>query len=268
MVFKTAEWSEPVQITQGIDVFSVQFISDEKLLFTGNESVFIANADGSDQRIVLTDSRVKRATLSPDGKTIIFDNDFDIYMADVDGTYLEAIANDSALFEFGASFSSNGEEITYITIDDKNKDYGIWVMNVADRTKQNILASNTTPLRHARWNPDRTELSYFWIGKDGTSIISVLTGSEKEDLTASDVYSRQASWSPDGEKIVYSAMKEEGDFDLWIMDADGSNKQRITSLVGDETKAVWSPDGQKITFVCSACRNSKESDIYLLYKLR
>ncbi|MCH7535906.1 MAG: PD40 domain-containing protein [Bacteroidetes bacterium] len=261
-IVRPAEWSEPVQITQGIDVFSVQFTSDGTLLFTANNSVFLADADGSNQRVIFTGSDLKRATMSPDGKRLVFDNDFDIFMVNADGT--EPIANDPEVFEFGSSFSSDGKELTFVTIDDVNQEYGIWVMDLGDGSKKNVLASDNIILRHARWSPDRTKLSYFWIAKNGTSIISVLEGGDRQDLTSPDVYSRQASWRPDGKQLAYSAMREGEDFDLWIMEADGSNKRQITSLVGDETKASWSPDGRKIAFVCSDCQNSEGSDIYMV----
>jgi serine/threonine protein kinase len=53
-------------------------------------------------------------------------------------------------------------------------------------------------------------------------------------------------WSPDGSKIVYSGAGH--DFDLYVMNADGSDLQRITQEPGDEYSPAWSPDGGRIVF--------------------
>jgi TolB protein len=34
-------------------------------------------------------------------------------------------------------------------------------------------------------------------------------------------------WSPDGTRIAFSS-DQEGDFDIWVMNADGSNKINLT----------------------------------------
>jgi TolB protein len=73
------------------------------------------------------------------------------------------------------------------------------------------------------------------------------------------MWHQEPSWSPDGEKIVFSARvlefsEEEGrelfgDSDIWIMDFDGSNKKRLTDDPDDEFSPSFSPDGKKITYL-------------------
>ena len=90
-------------------------------------------------------------------------------------------------------------------------------------------------------------------------------GSDSIALTDPDEdgISRQASWSFDGRKFVYSSRKL-GDFDIWTMNADGGEKRRITGLQGDEAKPVWGPDGTSIAFICADCRGTVGSDLYIV----
>lgn len=60
------------------------------------------------------------------------------------------------------------------------------------------------------------------------------------------------SWSPDGKQIVFVASakpkQEKDDFDLYVINADGSNLRQITSGDGIDILPAWSPNGKWIAF--------------------
>jgi len=66
-----------------------------------------------------------------------------------------------------------------------------------------------------------------------------------------------ASWSPDGQKILWTAHTV-GDNpllrpsqDIYVMNADGSGRVNLTNSVGVEERGPsWSPDGTQIAYVC------------------
>ncbi|MBL8061652.1 MAG: PD40 domain-containing protein [Anaerolineales bacterium] len=74
---------------------------------------------------------------------------------------------------------------------------------------------------------------------DGTEEYQALT-SEHEDC-------RQPNWSPDGEHILYQTMMD-GQWEIWIMNTDGSDKRQVTGGLGDKTDASFSPDGEWIVY--------------------
>ena len=46
------------------------------------------------------------------------------------------------------------------------------------------------------------------------------------------------SWSPDGERIVFTSDRDR-DFEIYVMDADGGNPQKLTNNVHDDTDPAW-----------------------------
>jgi len=58
---------------------------------------------------------------------------------------------------------------------------------------------------------------------------------------------KQPNWSPNGDKILYQK-EENGKWDIWIMNIDGSNKTKITNFEGSKTDAVFTSGGQYIIF--------------------
>lgn len=59
-------------------------------------------------------------------------------------------------------------------------------------------------------------------------------------------------WSPDGNKIIFTSNRD-GNWHLWVMNADGSNQKRLTNNVSEvkEEEGKWSPDGEKIAFIAT-----------------
>ena len=216
------QWGEPVQITTGIEVRTVQFLQDGTLLIAADDAVRAIDPDGTGLRTLFERQGIGRANMSRDGQTVVLDDDLDISVANRDGSDFRPIANAPDLFEFAISFTPDGKNITFVTIDDAQGVYGIWIMSPDGRNKRNLLTATDMPFRHPRQSPDGSRISFFSVGKGIKPQIWVMDGDggNARALTSPDEdgISRQASWRHDGEKIVYSSRKF-GDFDLWTMDA-------------------------------------------------
>ncbi|MGB9774807.1 MAG: TolB family protein [Bacteroidota bacterium] len=67
-------------------------------------------------------------------------------------------------------------------------------------------------------------------------------------LTFGDHSDRDPCWSPDGEDITFIS-DAAGNYDLFIVRADGSGLKQLTYTSGDEGEPAWSPEGTQIAYV-------------------
>lgn len=70
-------------------------------------------------------------------------------------------------------------------------------------------------------------------------------------------------WSPDGTKIAYQSKSGSDNFQIFVMNADGSDKKRMTDGKGLAKHPVWSPDGRMLAYVASD-GTSASSELYVI----
>jgi signal transduction histidine kinase len=68
------------------------------------------------------------------------------------------------------------------------------------------------------------------------------------------------SWSPQGDRVAFTT-KRDGNFEIYVANADGSEPLNLTKSSGYDTQPSWSPDGRKIAF--SSQRNGN-IDIFVM----
>jgi Tol biopolymer transport system component len=95
--------------------------------------------------------------------------------------------------------------------------------------------------------PDLSE-GYVWAVYPTFDVfVSDSDGSNLRPLTRSWGYDAEATFSPRGDRIVFTSMRD-GDLDIYSMAPDGSDVVRLTDQLGYDGGPFYSPDGSKIVY--------------------
>jgi Tol biopolymer transport system component len=93
----------------------------------------------------------------------------------------------------------------------------------------------------------RQILRFLLIGLLGTSILAGCFPRMSTNQAAQQPASTDASFSPDGSKILFAA-NHDGDLEIYVVNADGTDMQALTENDTQDFFPSWSPDGSTIVF--------------------
>jgi TolB protein len=88
------------------------------------------------------------------------------------------------------------------------------------------------------WSPDSQKLVF---AANGEIYVIRPDGTEQTNLTSSsDLNASRPTWSPDGGRILFSALIE-GAPDLFVMNVDGSGLRNLTNHPAADEGGAWQP---------------------------
>ena len=185
---------------------------------------------------------------------VVFSNETqDIWVARADGSDAHRITAAPAQ-EFDPTWSPDGSQIAYRhqTGDDETTE--IFVMDADGSAQRNLTRDHV-----ADWGPDWSPNGRWiaWNSAVGTGGFGFFGYAIRPDGSGvrriTDHYVEYPAWSPDGLKIAFMAQEagaagDNPDYNIFVMDADGSNVRRLTDAPGEDGWPAWSPDGARIVF--------------------
>jgi len=202
--------------------------------------VYAANLSGQDmQRLTSSPGYDAEATISPDGKTIVWtsvkDGDLDLYTMSLDGTNVRRLTDDVG-YDGGAFFSPDSKRIVY---------------RAAHPTDPSEVAKYKELLAQRLIEPGQLEL--FVMNADGSG---------KKQVTTTGASNFSPYFHPDGKRIIFSSNIEtrgEGgrpSFHLYLVRDDGTGLERLTTEGHFNSFPMFSPDGKRLVWVSD--RHAKE----------
>lgn len=103
-------------------------------------------------------------------------------------------------------------------------------------------------LRRPTIAPDGGRVVFSIPGGNGQQIVSVNNqAQDKKTLMASGLNSWPA-YSPDSKRIAFGSTRDGGDYEIYVMNADGNDVRRLTDGPGLDGRPAWSPDGRRLAF--------------------
>jgi Tol biopolymer transport system component len=202
--------------------------------------------DGSGfKRLTETPGYDAEATLSPDGKTIVFtsvrDGDLEIYTMASDGTGVKRLTQEPG-YDGGPFFSPDGKRIVY------RRDHYANAAGLA-RYKELLAEGLYRPGVLEIWVMDRD-------------------GGKKRQVTRLGAASFAPYFHPDGKRIIFSSNHPNPRgraFDLYLIGDDGAGLERVTSEPSFDGFPMFSPDGKRLVFASNrGGRTPGETNLFVV----
>ena len=185
--------------------------------------IYMMNADGSGEQLFY-DSGLHDGDIDWAGDTIVFTSGFKIWSIKDDGTGVTQVTNPAGVGQWGQANLPIGD------YDPRLRSDGLKVVFERLEDPESV---------HGDYN-------IFSVNIDGT---------DETRLTSTGYAQGLASWSHTGDRIVYgvAAVGEEGKYDMYLMDSDGSNNRNITPEYFASDFLCYSPmfslDDSEIYFI-------------------
>jgi Tol biopolymer transport system component len=227
--------------------------SDGRMAFTSfrdvNYEIYVMNADGSAQTN-LTHNPAYDAdpAWSPNGRRIAFvsnrDDNGEIYVMNDDGSAPRRLTH-NLVSDTHPVWSPDGQRIAYVSDEGGNSE--IYVINADGSGQTNLTrtpADDTDPI----WSPDGAQLAFASYRSGNSEIYVVNVPNElpvenlptPTNLTQNAAYDWNPVWSPDGKRLAFVSDRD-GNFEIYVMNADGSDQKNLTQNSSADTDPVWRP---------------------------
>jgi TolB protein len=249
--------------------------------------LYIANRDGSAERKLTENDQFEAfPAISPDSKEIVFSsrkdgaNGWQLSIMNMNGKQIKRITTNS-FSDCAPSFSPRGDKVVFARAAlyrrysmggftwDK---WDIYTINSDGSDEQRITFDNYRTVDAPYFSPDGKKI-LFGCDKDDYMIntIDIVPNATPKQLNKPPLNGNELnkgprhridaepSWSPDGKQIVFVSNRVSRpvpyDYEIWLMNADGTGPKIITHTQSYCASPIFSPDGNAIMYVSDPDRN-------------
>jgi TolB protein len=211
----------------------------------GQFEIYSAKTDGTDRRkLTSNDAYDAEATVSPDGRRIIFtstrDGDIDLYTMNVDGSDVRRVTSRVG-YDGGAFFSPDGRQIVW------RAQYPETAADSAD-FRQLLARRLVRPSQLEIWTAD-------------------VDGGNARRVTSLGGANFAPFYHPDGRRIIFASNHSNPrgrNFDLYMVGTDGTGLEQITADADFDGFPMFSSDARKLVWASNRnAKNPGETNLFI-----
>lgn len=138
---------------------------------------------------------------------------------------------------------------------------------IMDQDGANVrhLSNGKSIVLTPRFSPNRQEITYmsYESGQPRVYLLQIETG-QRELVGNFPGMTFAPRFSPDGQKVIMSLLREDGNSNIFAMDLRSRTTTRLTDSSAIDTSPSYSPDGSQIVFTSDRGGGSGRSQIYVM----
>jgi Tol biopolymer transport system component len=203
----------------------------------------------------LAPTSASSAAIDPNSLTgrIVFSHEGDVYTMNADGSDRRRLTDHPEL-DFDPVWSPDETRIAFRSHRDGNEE--VYVMNADGLEQVNLTQSPGTDYSPA-WSPDGRQIAFASSREKQAGLdiwVMNVDGTEPRRVTTAPGIQEYPSWSPDGQRLAFSCTFGRilplgvGDFEICMVNVDGTGMKQLTDSPGISQLPAWSPDGRFIAF--------------------
>ena len=123
-------------------------------------------------------------------------------------------------------------------------------VRIWDSETRTLLRVGEAGWREPDWAPNGDSLTCVgYLGQTPGILVLDSLGAAPRVIVSGFDWIASPTWSPSGRRIAFCARSGAEDFQLYVVDSDGTGLRRITSDGAGPYGVAWSPSGREILYV-------------------
>jgi len=177
------------------------------------------------------------------------DGNPEIYLLDLEGGNPVRLTQNNAN-DWLPDWSPDGTSIVFTS--HRTGSYDLWTMRANGSGQTSLVATGSWD-DYPRWAPDGQRISLSTTaetqGVPNSEIFVRRPNGSLQQVTYSTAEDQWADWSPDGRIVFTEGYKDSSDWDIYVVNADGSGRTAWLDNANCDVQPTWSPDGNWIAFL-------------------
>jgi TolB protein len=231
----------------------IAFVAEVPDRPTYHDSIDIVDADGGG-RVRLTEGQIDDSPAwSPDGRSLAFvrwhEGTGDLYRIAAGGSPEPLVSGVPGVVR-EPTWSPSGDAIVY-TAGGGDRPFEVFTVSATGGRPRRLGLGEL-----ASWSPTGRRIA---VAEGAAVYVMNADGTRRRKLQDEG---RQAqlfggpAWAADGQSLLVSSSRVDNDFELFVVNADGSGRRQVTRNNVDDLLPAWSPSRRRIAFVRTAGRRA------------